>query len=61
MNMDAEEIAGPDILKEWVGKSRVYDRAIDAGLQQEVQQFVFREARLQDIHDYDGWEGTLDR
>ncbi|MEC7257095.1 MAG: aromatic-ring-hydroxylating dioxygenase subunit beta [Pseudomonadota bacterium] len=58
MNTDSAdtEIDGPDILKAWVGAPRVYLRQVDPGLYHEVQQFIFREARLQDIHDYDAWE-----
>jgi 3-phenylpropionate/cinnamic acid dioxygenase small subunit len=53
---DAVGTEGPDILKAWVGQPRVYVRAVDPALYHEVQQFIFREARLQDIHDYDAWE-----
>lgn len=56
MNAVVEEIEGPDILKEWVGAPRVYEKAFNPELYHEVQQFIFREARLQDIHDYDAWE-----
>lgn len=56
MSTEAAEIEGPDILKEWVGKPRVYEKAFNPELYHEVQQFIFREARLQDIHDYDAWE-----
>lgn len=56
MTMEAVDIAGPEILKEWVGKSRVYEKSFNPELMHEIQQFIFREARLQDIHDYDAWE-----
>ncbi len=56
MAAEAEVIDGPDILKEWVGKGRVFSKTFNPELYHEVQQFVFREARLQDIHDYDAWE-----
>ncbi|MFC4671003.1 aromatic-ring-hydroxylating dioxygenase subunit beta [Seohaeicola nanhaiensis] len=56
MSTDVAEIEGPDILKEWVGKSRVYEKSFNPQLYHEVQHFIFREARLQDIHDYDAWE-----
>lgn len=56
MNKDTAEVDGPDILKDWVGAPRVYQRRVDPELYHEVQQFVFREARLQDVHDYDAWE-----
>jgi 3-phenylpropionate/cinnamic acid dioxygenase small subunit len=45
-----------DILKQWTGKSAVYAEAFDPGLHHEVTQFLYREARLQDTHDYDAWE-----
>lgn len=50
-----EDIPGPEFLTEWVGQARNY-RAADPDLHHEVSQFLFREARLQDTHDYDGWE-----
>ena len=56
MTMPAQDIAGPEILKEWVGAERHYEKAFDPELYHEVSQFIFREARLQDIHDYDAWE-----
>jgi 3-phenylpropionate/cinnamic acid dioxygenase small subunit len=56
MSIAEQDIAGPDILKEWVGAPRVYDKKFDPDLYHEVTQFIFREARLQDIHDYDAWE-----
>lgn len=34
--------------------------AIDSGLLQEVTQFLYREARLQDTHAYDDWEALWD-
>tara|TARA_R110002049_G_scaffold80462_6_gene204713 strand:- start:852 stop:1409 length:558 start_codon:yes stop_codon:yes gene_type:complete len=56
MNTETAEIDGPDILKAWVGKTRVFETTFNPELMHEVQQFVYREARLQDIHDYDAWE-----
>lgn len=56
MTTDVQETEGPDILKEWVGATRVYQKTFNPELYHEVQQFIFREARLQDIHDYDAWE-----
>lgn len=56
MSTDVAEIEGPDILKEWVGTTRSYEKNFNPELYHEVQQFIFREARLQDIHDYDAWE-----
>lgn len=56
MNTTIEAVAGPDILKEWVGAPRIYEKSFDPERYHEVQQFIFREARLQDIHDYDAWE-----
>ncbi|GHF55196.1 aromatic-ring-hydroxylating dioxygenase subunit beta [Seohaeicola zhoushanensis] len=53
---EMDEIDGPDILREWVGAPRVYEKSFNPELYHEVQQFIFREARLQDIHDYDAWE-----
>lgn len=55
MSIAAEDIAGPEILKEWTGADKTAIRA-DPALHFEVSQFLFREARLQDTHDYDGWE-----
>ena len=34
--------------------------ATDGGLLQEVSQFLYREARLQDTHAYDAWEALWD-
>ncbi|HEY1944775.1 MAG TPA: aromatic-ring-hydroxylating dioxygenase subunit beta [Roseiarcus sp.] len=51
-----EVIAEPDILKEWTGKGRPYAGEFDRDLHHEVTQFLYREARLQDTHDYDAWE-----
>ena len=56
MGIAEQDIAGPEILKEWIGEPRVYQKAFNPELFHEVQQFIFREARLQDIHDYDAWE-----
>lgn len=55
MSIAAEDIAGPEILKEWTGPDQTAI-APDPALHFEVSQFLFREARLQDTHDYDGWE-----
>jgi 3-phenylpropionate/cinnamic acid dioxygenase small subunit len=51
-----EAIAEPDILKEWTGKGRPYAGKFDRDLYHEVTQFLYREARLQDTHEYDAWE-----
>jgi 3-phenylpropionate/cinnamic acid dioxygenase small subunit len=32
------------------------DLLMELALQREIEQFVYREARLQDSHDYDAWE-----
>jgi len=56
MSIAEQDIAGPEILKEWVGAGRTFDKSFDPDLYHEVTQFIFREARLQDIHDYDAWE-----
>ncbi len=56
MSMPEDAIAGPEILKEWIGAPREYRKEFDPELYHEVTQFIFREARLQDIHDYDAWE-----
>ena len=55
MSIPAQDIAGPEILKEWTGADKTAIRA-DPALHFEVSQFLYREARLQDTHDYDGWE-----
>lgn len=46
----------PDILKEWTGKQLTYSTNFDHDLHHAVTQFLFREARLQDTHEYDAWE-----
>lgn len=46
----------PDILTEWLGARKSYRYSEDLLLYHEVSQFLYREARLQDTHDYDGWE-----
>jgi 3-phenylpropionate/cinnamic acid dioxygenase small subunit len=51
-----EAVAQPDILKEWTGKNRAYADRFDRDLYHEVTQFLYREARLQDTHEYDAWE-----
>jgi 3-phenylpropionate/cinnamic acid dioxygenase small subunit len=51
-----EAVADPDILKEWTGKGRPYAGKFDHALYHEVTQFLYREARLQDTHEYDAWE-----
>ena len=51
-----ETVVDPDILKEWTGKGRPYAREFDPALYREVTQFLYREARLQDTHEYDAWE-----
>ncbi len=51
-----EAIAEPDILKEWTGKDRSYVSKFDRDLYHEVTQFLYKEARLQDTHEYDAWE-----
>lgn len=51
-----ETITQPDILKEWTGKELSYATAFDHDLHHEVTQFLYREARLQDTHEYDAWE-----
>ncbi|SEQ59247.1 aromatic-ring-hydroxylating dioxygenase subunit beta [Thalassovita taeanensis] len=56
MTTEQEAIAGPEILKAWIGADRVFEKKFDPELYHEVSQFIFREARLQDIHDYDAWE-----
>jgi len=56
MNALTETIAGPDILKEWTGKELSYATTFDHDLHHEVTQFLYREARLQDTHEYDAWE-----
>lgn len=56
MGIEEEDIAGPEILREWIGEPRKYEKSFQPELFHEVQQFIFREARLQDIHDYDAWE-----
>jgi 3-phenylpropionate/cinnamic acid dioxygenase small subunit len=52
----SEVVAEPDILKQWTGKGRAYAETFDRDLHHEVSQFLYREARLQDTHDYDAWE-----
>ena len=56
MNDMTEAIAEPDILKEWTGKELAYARTFNHDLYHEVAQFLYREARLQDSHEYDAWE-----
>lgn len=56
MNAMTEAIAAPDILKEWTGKELSYASTFDHDLHHEVTQFLYREARLQDTHEYDAWE-----
>jgi 3-phenylpropionate/cinnamic acid dioxygenase small subunit len=46
----------PDILKEWTGRGPVYATSFEHDLHHEVTQFLYREARLQDTHEYDAWE-----
>jgi len=45
-----------DILKQWTGKGPDYAATFDRDLYHEVTQFLYREARLQDTHEYDEWE-----
>lgn len=56
MNAMTEATLQPDILKEWTGKELVYAKTFDHDLYHEVTQFLYREARLQDAHEYDAWE-----
>jgi 3-phenylpropionate/cinnamic acid dioxygenase small subunit len=49
-------IVEPDILKEWIGRARRHHGRQDAELHFGVSQFLYREARLQDTHEYDAWE-----
>lgn len=56
MNALTEAVAQPDILKEWTGKGLVHATTLDHDLHHEVTQFLYREARLQDTHEYDAWE-----
>lgn len=56
MSEVTETIAPPDILKEWTGKELSYSTTFDHDLYHEVTQFLCREARLQDTHEYDAWE-----
>jgi 3-phenylpropionate/cinnamic acid dioxygenase small subunit len=48
--------AKPDILREWSGKGLPAVGVFDPSLWHEVAQFLYREARLQDTHEYDAWE-----
>jgi len=52
--MDAS--SEPDILKQWTGGGSADAAAFDHDLYHEVAQFLYREARLQDTHEYDAWE-----
>jgi len=52
MNASSE----PDILKQWTGRGSAEAAAFDHELYHEVAQFLYREARLQDTHEYDAWE-----
>jgi 3-phenylpropionate/cinnamic acid dioxygenase small subunit len=45
-----------DILKQWTGKASPEAAAFTPELYHEVAQFLYREARLQDTHEYDAWE-----
>ncbi|WP_082364154.1 aromatic-ring-hydroxylating dioxygenase subunit beta [Rhodopseudomonas sp. AAP120] len=56
--MDAETSERPadNILKQWTGRDLSYATEVDADLHHEVSQFLYREARLQDTHEYDAWE-----
>jgi 3-phenylpropionate/cinnamic acid dioxygenase small subunit len=56
MNAMTEAIAQVDILKEWTGKALSYLTTFDHDLHHEVTQFLYREARFQDSHEYDAWE-----
>jgi 3-phenylpropionate/cinnamic acid dioxygenase small subunit len=49
-------ITEPDILKEWAGRQLAYARTFNHDLYHDVTQFLYREARLQDTHEYDAWE-----
>ncbi|MAM72761.1 aromatic-ring-hydroxylating dioxygenase subunit beta [uncultured Tistrella sp.] len=56
MNDVAKTGSAPDILTEWIGAPQAYRPSTDLVLHHEIEQFIFREARLQDTHDYDAWE-----
>jgi len=56
MNTIAEKISQPDIMKVWMGKELSYAKTFNHDLHHEVTQFLYREARLQDAHEYDAWE-----
>lgn len=56
MSLPPDAIAGPEILTQWTGATAPRAAASDPALHHEVSQFLFREARLQDTHDYDAWE-----
>jgi 3-phenylpropionate/cinnamic acid dioxygenase small subunit len=56
MNAKAATAGQTDILKEWTGKGLAYATVPDPDLYREVTQFLYREARFQDAHDYDEWE-----
>jgi 3-phenylpropionate/cinnamic acid dioxygenase small subunit len=56
MNGNTEAGNRSDILKEWTGKAVAYETTFQHDLHHEVTQFLYREARLQDTHEYDAWE-----
>lgn len=51
-----EAIVNADILKEWAGRGLPAGGVFNPALWHEVAQFLYREARLQDTHEYDAWE-----
>jgi 3-phenylpropionate/cinnamic acid dioxygenase small subunit len=56
MNAMTKTSAESDILKAWTGKELSYAPTFAHDLHHEVTQFLYREARLQDTHEYDAWE-----
>jgi 3-phenylpropionate/cinnamic acid dioxygenase small subunit len=54
--MTPAEVTEPDILKQWTGRGHAYADRFDRDLYHEVTQFLYREARYQDTHEYDAWE-----
>jgi 3-phenylpropionate/cinnamic acid dioxygenase small subunit len=56
MCANTETDDGPDILKQWTGRGPAFAEKFDRDLYDEAARFLYREARLQDTHEYDAWE-----